>query len=276
MTATAELARQQALLQALRDMTRPTLPIAALALRGRSLDCPADRLAGVQAYRANAQAIAVRTLEAAYPVLARLVGAEAIAALARDLWRQHPPERGDLAWFGAQLADWVATVHELAEVPYLPDTARLEWAVHRAHTMADPPDAPRDLQLLAQEDPNEIVVHLVPGSAGIPSVWPIVTLWQAHQVPSDETPDLNAASAALAAGRGEAAWVWRRGHRVEVTGLTPAEHAFNAELLAGRPLGLALESVSTTRHADFSFEAWLLRALRDGWLAGLERSNSKP
>jgi hypothetical protein len=227
----------------------------------------------VQAYRANAQAIAVRALEAAYPVLARLVGPETTAALARDLWRQHPPERGDLAWFGAQLADWLATVPELADVPYLPDIARLEWAVHCAHTMADPPDAPHDLQLLAQEDPNEIVVRFVAGSAVVPSAWPIVTLWQAHQVLPDETPDLDAARAALAAGEREAAWAWRRGHRVEVAGLTPAEQAFNTELLAGQPLGLALESAAT-HHADFSFEPWLLRALRDGWLAGLERSNS--
>jgi hypothetical protein len=275
MTVAAELARQQALLKALRDTTRATLPIAAVPLPGRAADRPADKLAGVQAYRANAQAIAERALVAAYPVLARLVGDETMAALARDLWRQHPPVRGDLAWFGGELADWLATVHELSDVPYLPDVARLEWAVHRAHAAADPPDAPHDLQMLAQVDPSEVGVRFVEGSTGVASAWPIVTLWQVHQVPADEAPNLDAARAALAAGQGEAAWVWRRGHRVEVAGLTLAEHEFNAELLAGRSLGLALEGAST-HHADFSFEPWLLRALRDGWLAGLKRSNSKP
>jgi hypothetical protein len=275
MTATAELARQQGLLQALRGNADPVLPVAALPLRGRAADRPASRLAGLQAYRGNAQAIAERALMAAYPVQTRLVGEETMAALARDLWRRHPPTRGDLAWFGGELADWLATVPELSDVPYLPDVARLEWSVHRALTAADPPDGPPDLQALAEADPNELVVRFVDGSASVASAWPVVTLWQAHQVPVDEAPDLGPARAALSAGQGETAWVWRRGHRVEVAALSPPEHQFNAELLAGGALGPALDSVST-HHTDFSFESWLLRALRDGWLARLERLNTKP
>ncbi len=269
MSAAAELARQRALLDALRTATPTGLPIAAIALRAHASAQPADRLAGLQAYRANAQAIAERALSAAYPVLARLVGEETMAALARDLWRDHPPTRGDLAWFGAELADQLAVIPELADVPYLADVARLEWAVHRAHTAADPQDGAPDLQPLANEDPDALHVCFVDGSACVASTWPVLTVWRAHQVPSDADPDLGPARQALAAGQGEAAWVWRRGHRVDVAELTPAECAFNQDLLAGQALGPALASVSAG-HPDFSFEHWLLRALREGWLAGLQ------
>lgn len=269
-----ELARQQALLNALRTAKPTGLPVAAVALRGRVALHPADRLAGLQAYRANAQAIAERALSAAYPVLARLVGEETMAALARDLWRDHPPTRGDLAWFGAELADQLLAIPELADVPYLADVARLEWAVHRAHTAADPQDGAPDLRALASEDPDALQVRFVDGSACAASTWPVLTVWRVHQVPADAEPDLGAAREALAAGQGEAAWVWRRGHRVDVAELTPAECDFNQDLLAGHALGAALASVSA-RHPDFSFEHWLLRSLREGWLAGLQPLNPR-
>lgn len=269
MSAAAEGVRQRALLDAIRAVTASGLPVAAIALRGHTSGHPADRLAGLQAYRANAQAIAERALSAAYPVLAQLLGEETMAALARDLWRDHPPARGDLAWFGAELADQLASTAELADVPYLVDMARLEWAVHRAHTAADPPDGAPDLQPLASEDPDALAVRFVDGSACLVSPWPVYTIWCAHQVTADAEPDLGPAREALAARQGEAAWVWRRGHRVDVAALTPAERVFNQDLLAGLALGAALASVSA-RHPEFSFEQWLLRALRDGWLAGLQ------
>ena len=265
-----ELTRQRALVQALRGGGWPAM---ARPLPGRDANPPADRQAGLWAYRANAQAIASRALAAAYPVLARLIGDEAMAALARDLWREHPPVRGDLAWFGGELAAWLAALPAFASLAYLPDVARLEWAIHRAHAAADPPDAPPDLAALAQVDPDALRIRFVAGSAAIDSRWPVAMLWRAHQVSADAVPDLVAVRLAMEAGQGESAWVWRRGHRVDVAALPAAEHRFNAELLAGRSLGAALHSVSSD-HPGFSFEQWLLRALREGWLAGLEPADT--
>lgn len=260
-----EAARQQGLLQALRAPVLDGLPPAAVPLPGRASSAP-DRLAGLRAYRANLQAVADRALVAAYPVLTRLLGEETMAALARDLLIHQPPTRGDLAWFGAELAEWIAGVPELVDLPYLADVARLEWAVHRAHTAADPSDAPPDLQALAGDDPAALRLHFVAGSALVASAWPVLSLWRAHQVPLDAEPELAGVRAALAAGEGCVAWVWRRGYRVELAALAAGEQAFHAELSAGGSLGTAL-AVALDRHPDFSFEHWLTRALREGWLA---------
>lgn len=266
MSAADEARRQQALLQAL-QARRPLLaiPPGAVPLPGRQ----ANVLAGLQAYRANAQAIAQRALVAAYPVLAQLLGEEALAALARDLWQAHPPVRGDLAWFGAELPSWLSGIDDFADMPWLADVARLEWAVHAASGAADAAVAELQLHLLAQADLAQLSVGFAPASDLVVSDWPVLTLWQAHQRPEGSVPDLHGAREALAARRGEAAWVWRRGLRVELAGLDAAEAAFNTALRAGKPLGPALEQ-TLSRFPVFSFEHWLTRALREGWLAELQ------
>jgi hypothetical protein len=247
-----EAERQRGLLSALRHADCG-LPVAAVALPA------AGRLAGLRAYRANAQAIAQRALNAAYPTVARLLGDEPMRALARDLWRAHPPLRGDLAWFGAELGGWIAGVAELAEWPWLADVARLDWALHRAQFAADPPDLPVGLPLLAETDPGQLAVVFVPGSACIDSAWSLHAIWAAQTRETGEPPDLRTA---------ETAWVWRRGHRACVATLGPGDSTLHQALLAGNALGVAWESASSG-DPDFDFSAWLTRALREGWLAGI-------
>lgn len=266
MSAADEARRQQGMLRALQAGTPlQAMPPGAMPLPGRQ----ADALAGLRAYRANAQAIAQRALAAAYPVLAQLLGEEAMAALARDLWQAHPPSRGDLAWFGAELPGWLAGIDDFADMPWLADVARLEWAVHAASGAAGAAPAELQLHLLAHADLDRLRVGFAAASELVESDWPVLTLWRAHQGPEGAVPDLRDAREALAARRGEATWVWRRGLRVELAGLDVAEAAFNTALRAGQPLGPALDQ-ALSRFPVFSFEHWLTRALREGWLAELQ------
>jgi hypothetical protein len=71
-------------------------------------------------------------LEATYPVCARLVGPEFFHAAARRFAREVPSRSPDLTDYGAELADWLAAFEPARALPYLPDVARLEWALHRA------------------------------------------------------------------------------------------------------------------------------------------------
>lgn len=270
MSRAAESARQQALLAALRSPSADALPPGVQGLRAGV----AQALSGLRAYRANSQAVAQRALAGTYPVLARLLGEQAMAALAGDLWRVDPPAKGDLAWFGAGMAVWLGQVEEFEDLPYLPDVARLEWAVHRAQVAPDPPEAPVHLGPLAG-DPDRLIVHFAAGSAVVASPWPVFRLWQAHQAAPDSEPDLDEVRAALAAGEGDCAWIWRKGHRVEGAVLSAAEHEMHRRLLAGEALGPALGG-TLEGHPDFSFEHWLTRALREGWLAGFAAASTDP
>lgn len=229
---------------------------------------PNDLAEGLSAYRANARAIAARALEAAFPVLHQLIGAEDFAAMAWALWREQPPRRGDLAWFGEELPAWLQAGMDRLDEPYLPDVARLEWAVHRAQFAQDHEGPPQGLHRLAEDDPGTLAARFVPGTALVVSAHPVASIWLAHQPEREAEGDARFAEvrAAFEDRRGEAALAWRSGWRVRVTPLPPPLAGFTRDLLAGESLGTALAAAD----ADFSFEAWLVRALSEGWLAGLQ------
>lgn len=88
---------------------------------------------GIAAYRSHAAAQAVRSLGAAYPAVERLVGPENFEALSRLLWRERPPQGGDLAQWGSTLAAQIEDLPDLvADFPFLVDVALVEWA-HAQH-----------------------------------------------------------------------------------------------------------------------------------------------
>ena len=257
--ALAHEAQRQALL--LRTLWRRS-PDGVLA--GWLRDAPARAARGLSAYRSNGAALAARSLGAAFPTVAQLVGAESFEALAAAFWRAHPPVRGDLAEHGAGLPEFIAADAQLADVPWLADSARLDWAVHRAEASADADEPPVGLERLGTDDPATLCLCLRPGVALVASRWPVATLWQAHRSTADDR--FQAVRDALAEGRAEAALVWREGWRAQVAPLPPADAAFTRTLLAGQPLLPALDAAG----ADFAFEPWLLDALRHGRLAAVQ------
>lgn len=240
----AEARRQQRLLQ---------------ALWSRGDDAGLDPR-GLAAYRANAGAAAERALAAAYPTLQQLVGEESLAAIARALWQRHPPVRGDLALWGEALPAWLADAEDLRDEPYLADVARVDWAVHRAEMAPDATLDPALLQHLAGEDAERARLVLAPGAALLVSPHPVATIWQAHRRSGDDR--FAAVRTAFDEGRGECAFVWRRGWRGDVAVVDAAEAAFVQALLDDLPLGAALDAAPS-----LDFEAWLTRALAAQWLA---------
>jgi hypothetical protein len=218
---------------------------------------------GLQSYRANAAALAARALAAAYPTVAELLGADSFAAMARDHWQKHPPQCGDVAEWGASLPAFMAAQAPLAQEPYLPDSARLDWAVHQATRAADHRGPPQHIERLADTDPAQLAVTLAPGATLIDSPWPIASIWHAHQQQGAQRFD--GVRQALAAQRGESTWVVREGWAVCVHRPDEQSAAFVRALLAGQYLADALDAAGP----GFAFEAWLVQALRGGWIQGI-------
>lgn len=268
MSAQREALRQQLLLRAL---WRDSLPA---ELAGWTRD--GERLVrGLQAYRANAGALAERALAAAYPTLQLLLGDESFATLARHFWQQLPPERGDLGSWGAGLAEFVARAPDLAAEPYLADVARLEWAVHLAASASDDPTPPAGLELLGQGDPAALFLLPRAGTALLMSAHPVVTIWQAHRPSAEQDPErFLAVREAFAQGRAESALVWRSGWQVEVTDLGRADACFTQQVLRGQTLGLAWQAAAGP--GGFDFELWLLAQLQRGWIAAASLVHAPP
>lgn len=273
MNATAKLAReQQAMLQVLmgdRDDNSlwPHLKLAHAALAHR----------GLQAYQANGLALAERALAAAYPVLAQLIGDESFAPLARHFWRHHPPDHGDMACWGNELAAFIEAAPQLADEPYLGDVARLEWALHQAATAADVQPDPHSFALLSAADPAEVTLTLGAGVFLQASAYPVASIVNAHLLGE---PALADAAALLRAGAAEHALVWRQGFKPRVRAVTAAEHALLSALRAGHSLEAALGCAigCAPAESEFNFESWLGSAVRHGLVTGahlLERPRLK-
>ncbi len=260
-----EAQRQQRLLHSLWQ------PVPEVALPAWLGDPPERQARGLRVYRANAHATAARALAAVFPTVAALLGDETFNAVAARHWQLHPPERGDLAQFGADFASALAEDPQLFDVPYLADVARLDWAVHHCAMAADAPATIAGLALLADTDPAELRLTLWPGLRLLSSAWPVGSIWRAHQPPAEAqsgltTPDkLVVARQALAAQQAETALIWRSGWRPQVQMLGDDDARFTKALLDGDALAMALDIAG----ADFDFERWLLSALRQGWLAAV-------
>ena len=213
-------------------------------------------------YRANAVAAADRALSAAYPVIRQVVGEEFFRGLVREFQRGAPSTSGDLTEFGATFNDFLANFEHTQTWAYLPDLARLEWAVHRAYGAADAPGW--DVAMLGKVHPDQqsaIRLEWSPGLALIESGCPIVRIWTIHQ------PGY-AGEFSVDWGEVDAAVVARDGFTVTVTRCNSGEARFLSASLDGATLGDAV-SAALAHQADFDLGSLLSRAFAARLVCGV-------
>jgi hypothetical protein len=219
------------------------------------------------AYRANGHAMAENSLQAAYPVVAELLGTNTFKHVAHDLWHQHPPTRGDLAQWGSHLPDWLGHCQDLAGLPYLADVARAEWALHLAATASDALPDPASFARLTQEDPAHLGLRLGPGTALVASRFPLASLILAHRPGG---PAFELVAHQLRQGVAETALVWRQGLAPRLTTCTPPEAALLTALLGGADLLTAVDAAaSASSDTPFDFTTWLHDAVSAGLVVGV-------
>ena len=151
-------------------------------------DPPADPRLAI--HHGNARANWRAALAAAYPTVRRLVGEAFFDAACDEYVRGYPSRGGDLAAFGADLARFLEGHAPAAALAYLPDVARLEWALHEGFHAADA--GPLDLAALArvpQEDYGQLRFRLHPAARLLRSAHPVVAIWEANRPGRDGTPD---------------------------------------------------------------------------------------
>jgi hypothetical protein len=216
---------------------------------------------GLKAYQTNGHANAQRALQAAYPVLTQLLGEENLSALARAFWHASPPEKGDLAQWGAALPEFVRASQQLADEPYLADVARVEWALHASASAANQTVDAASFNLLMQHEPDQLHLRLAPGCAVVASPWPVASIVSAHL---DKHPTLEEVGQRLRAGVAEDAVVWRADLQPRVRAAQPGEAALLSALLAGQALGAALDGAPA-----LDFNAWLPLAVQSQLLLGV-------
>lgn len=209
------------------------VPAAAQLLTGDAAIAE-DRLA---IYRGNALANARKALSGAYPVINRLVGDEFFEGLAREYQRRFHSRSGDLNEYGDAFAGFLEDFPHVRELPYLPDVARLEWAVHRAHYAADVQafDVAR-LAAVAPARQADLRFRFNPAVSVLASRYPVDRIWDVNQPGFD-----GEASVDIDAGPRQM-MVVRPRFRVQVRRLSFGGYGWIDAAARGRPLAQALET----------------------------------
>jgi uncharacterized protein len=209
---------------------------------------PARRFA---VYRNNVVVSLMAALADTFPVVRRVLGAEAFDALARWHVVVHPPRSAVLTDWGDDLPQALAAASALAPDarPWLADLARLERARVRACHAADAAPVARERIERALADPARLPqarLGLHPSLQVVTSTHAVVSLWAAHQRDDDER-----APAAVDLRRPESAVVLRDlDDEVLVLPVPAAAAALLSVLAQGLALGAATAHAAGVAAAD--------------------------
>lgn len=191
-------------------------------------------------YRNNVMVSLIDALADTFPVIVQLVGVEFFREMARAFIQIDPPRSPQLVQYGQAFPTFLATYPPTAELPFLPDLARLELAYIAAFHAADA-DAMTEAEWQAIVANPECLPTLQfrfqPAVRVLRSAYAIVSLWAAHQADSPLT--LSAVDPACA----ENAWVIRRDWRVSVLTMPDSDTVLLEALLAGQPFGAAVADI---------------------------------
>ncbi|MCC7260579.1 MAG: putative DNA-binding domain-containing protein [Alphaproteobacteria bacterium] len=191
---------------------------------------PAERM---HIYHNNSFLTLTDTLRGIYPVVCRLVDTRFFSYAAQAFIPGHPPTSGNLHDYGAAFPDFLADFAPAQTLPYLPDVARMEWALHAAYHAPDAP--PFDVEALLRLPPDAYATlqfSLHPSCRFVESPYPILHIWNAHRDSAREP-----ASITLTEDAARAFFLVQRIDReVQVHPLDQGEYIFLRELQAGKAL----------------------------------------
>ena len=138
--------------------------------------------ARLEIYRHHVLTTLTSALEATFPVICRLVDRRFFAYAADTYVRAHPPAGPCLFEYGDSFPDFLAAFPPCRDLAYLPDVARLEWAMSAALHAPDV-DAmdPACLAHVAAEDMPRLTFAVDPSVSFLASPWPVDRIWRANQ-----------------------------------------------------------------------------------------------
>jgi len=226
--------------EAFADAVRRTDNALPEGVTSHSADQPTRRF---NVYRNNFYASLINVLAGRYPVVQRLVGEEFFRAVAKVYVEHEPPRSAMILAYGGGFGDFLAGFPPVADVPYLPDIAGLEWARHTAYHAADAtPLGAEDFAGVPAEQVAALRLTLHPSLMVVSSPYPIVSIWETNTFDEEVRP---------VSAQAQDAMISRPEMTVEVRQLPPGAAAFIIALESGDTLGAAAERAAS---ADERFD----------------------
>jgi len=213
-----------------------------------------------QVYRNNVFESLTQALKAVYPVVERLVGAGFFRYAAAGYIPDHRPASGNLHEFGGSFAAFLAGFPPARELTYLPDVARLEWAMHESfHAGAGQALVLNHLASIPAEAHGKLRFILQPSVRLLNSDFPILRIWQVNQqdYAGNERVNLDDDGVKLLVIRRE---------NVEIVPLSEGDYALLEAIASGGTFARAAEA-AVAAQPGFDLSAVLARHIQQGTLA---------
>ena len=216
-----------------------------------------DPLLRFNIYRNNAMASLTATLVTVFPTTLRLLGESYFRYLAGAFIRSNPPTEPRLTRYGRTFPAFVASFEGTRTMPFVAETALLEWRIAEAF---DAPTLPACSLAQLCEGRADAVPSLVlqPSLRLLVCRWPALEIWSAHQ------PGSELASLGRIGRRPERIALWRDRDSIRFLRLDKPRFQFLHSLMTHRNLEIAV-----TRVMARSPQSDLLGALGGVFDAGL-------
>ena len=188
-------------------------------------------------YRNNVAVGLTEALEAAFPVVRKLVGDDFFRAMAGVYLRKHPPKTPLMMFYGEAMPQFLRRFPPAQSVPYLPDIALIELRMRQAYHAAD--SKPLAPEALASIDPEALMstrLRFAPAVHMVRSDYPIHAIYRFNTVADAPKPAMQAETVVITR-----------------PGFDPAFHLIDAAaakaiatLRDGKPLGEAIATGEDT------------------------------
>ncbi len=198
-----------------------------------------------------------------YEAVRHILGDHAFAQLARDYAAAHPSGDYNLSFAGRALPKFLAGAPIAKQLPFLPDLARLEWAVCRAFHAHE--QAPIDASRLANLSPDALAgstLAFQPSVCVIRSAWPILDLWQARETPREQI-DIELVD------RPHIVLLSRDDVHVHVEPISEPQARLLEQLLAGATLAHACASAASAGTEPLPVSDWFAHWMQRGLIVDL-------
>ena len=182
-------------------------------------------------YRNNVAVSLSDALEAAFPVVRKLVGDEFFRAMAGVYLRKHPPKTPLMMFYGDAMPQFLSRFEPAKSIGYLPDIAKVELAIRHAYHAADA--SPIAQQALGEIAPDALMgakLRIAPATQTVTSDYPIHAIYRANTIANAPKPVMQA----------EAVLITRAGFDPELNPINAAAATCIDALKAGQSLGQAM------------------------------------
>ncbi|OED45792.1 hypothetical protein ACH42_04720 [Endozoicomonas sp. (ex Bugula neritina AB1)] len=223
---------------------------------------------GLEAYQKNLQANTSRALSISYPVVYQLLGQSVFNPLSHYFVRESPPQVGDWGLWGHDFPEWLESKKIIDDLPYISDCARLDWLCHMLERAEDIETGFDTFQHLNDDHAGTGQLCLNPTATIIEFDFPVVDIWQAHQLPEEQRTEYMAmAREKLHTNPQQTALIWRKQWQLHARALNKTERLWLQYLQSGHTLEEALNRIDLIIEEQqcppFLFEQWLPGAIEE-------------